>query len=131
MPLVVLPWDSFAAGACAGASSLLPRLFRIGVVALVAVASVARGAAAQRTNHALHGRVVDTAGAPLAGVRVVVTELSRTQTTADSGRFRFGAVTSGRYTISFSRVGLAPESRRVVVDGSDRVVEVAMRWKPV
>jgi iron complex outermembrane receptor protein len=97
------------------------------LIALGVIALASRSAEAQRTNHALQGRVVDTAGAPLAGVRVVVTELTRTHVTGEDGRFRFGAVTSGRYTLSFSRVGLAPESRRVVIEGADRVVDVAMR----
>ncbi|HEU4720540.1 MAG TPA: TonB-dependent receptor [Gemmatimonadaceae bacterium] len=127
MPLAALPWDPSAIGARAVASSRTLRLARVAAVAILAIASTASGGEAQRTSHALHGRVIDTAGAPLAGVRVVVTELSRAQTTSDDGRFRFGAVTGGRYTLSFSRVGLAPESRRVVVEGSDRAVDVAMR----
>ncbi|HKH90274.1 MAG TPA: TonB-dependent receptor plug domain-containing protein, partial [Gemmatimonadaceae bacterium] len=101
------------------------RLRAAATIALVALAPAVSGA--QRTSYALHGRVADTVGAPLAGVRVVVTELGRVHTTGDDGRFRFGAVAGGRYTLSFSRVGLAPESRKVVVDAADRAVDVAMR----
>src|SRR5688500_120542 len=126
MPLVVTRSQSPVASARADVSPTLRRL-RAAAMALGMLALASRDATAQRTNHALHGRVADTAGAPLAGVRVVVTELGRAFSTRDDGRFRFGAVTAGRYTLSFSRVGLAPESRRVVVEGADRVVDVTMR----
>src|SRR5688500_760300 len=126
MPLVVTRSQSPVASARADVSRTYRRL-RAAAIVLGLLALTSRGASAQRTNHALHGRVADTAGAPLAGVRVVVTELGRAFSTRDDGRFRFGAVTAGRYTLSFSRVGLAPESRRVVVEGADRVVDVTMR----
>ena len=128
MPSPVIP--SQPRSICGPASCSPPRALRLlgaAALALGLLGLASRDADAQRTTHALHGRVVDTSGAPLAGVRVVVTELARTHLTGDDGRFRFGAVTEGRYTLSFSRVGLAPESRRVVVADGDRVVDVTMR----
>jgi iron complex outermembrane receptor protein len=84
-------------------------------------------AGAQRPVHSLTGRVVDTAGAPLAGVRVVVVELRRENVTGPDGRFRFGAVLAGSYTVSVARLGLAPETRRVILAGADQVLDVRMR----
>src|SRR5206468_6848329 len=45
------------------------------------------------------GRVVDTAGHPIAGAIVEVTELGRTVTTASDGNFRL-AIPPGRYTVA-------------------------------
>ena len=106
------------------------RAARVLLVALpAALLSVlaATPAAAQRATPALHGRALDSAGAPLADVRVVVAELGRRNVTDRDGRYRFGAVPAGRYTVSFARVGLAPETRRVTVTGAGRALDVRMR----
>ncbi len=73
------------------------------------------------------GRVVDSAGVPLADVRVRLVELGRTRVTAADGRWRFSAVAPGRYTLSVSRLGHAPETRRVAVPGDGREVDVVLR----
>lgn len=85
-----------------------------------------RGAPA-RAAPSLGGRVADPVGTPLAGVRVVVVELGRTYVTADDGRYRFTAIAPGTYTVSFSRIGRAPEARRVTLGDTPRAVDVAMR----
>ncbi|HEY6223819.1 MAG TPA: TonB-dependent receptor, partial [Gemmatimonadales bacterium] len=54
------------------------------------------------------GQVVDTARHGLAGVTVSLVELHRTTATDSSGRFRFAAVASGRFTLVASRIGYAP-----------------------
>src|SRR5687768_6540303 len=85
---------------------------------------------AQRPAHTITGRAVDSAGSPLAEVRVRVIELGRTSVTAADGRFRFSSVAPGAYTVSFARVGHMPETRRVAVPGQGgeaRALEVAMR----
>jgi len=84
-------------------------------------------APAQRAAPAIAGRVVDSAGAPIAGVRVVVVELGRRQTTGEDGRYRFSAIPAGSYALSFSRIGLAPEVRRVTVRNGERLLPVTMR----
>jgi len=104
------------------------RRFALGAGALLLGALAAAPAAAQRGAHALRGQVRDTAGAPLAGVRVVVVELGRRNVTADDGRFRFGAVPAGSYTVSLSRIGLVPETRRVSVAAGD--AELTLRMRP-
>jgi iron complex outermembrane receptor protein len=75
----------------------------------------------------LSGRVTDPQGAPLDGVRVVVLELARTFVTTTDGRYRFSSVAPGTYTVSFSRLGRAPETRRVTVAGEGRALDVALR----
>src|SRR5688572_14226575 len=104
------------------------RRFALVAGALLLGALAAAPAAAQRGAHVLRGQVRDTAGAPLAGVRVVVVELGRRNVTADDGRFRFGAVPAGSYTVSLSRIGLVPETRRVSVAAGD--AELTLRMRP-
>src|SRR5688500_16478204 len=87
--------------------------------ALLAAATDVR---AQRPTHELVGRVVDTAGTPLAEVRVRLVELGRGGVTGADGRFRFAAVPAGAYTVSLSRLGRAPETRRVRVPGEPLAV---------
>lgn len=84
-------------------------------------------AAAQRPAHAVRGLVTDSSGAPLPGVRVVVSEVGRRNVTADDGRFRFAALPAGSYTLTFSRVGIAPESRRLTVVDGDVDLTVVLR----
>ena len=98
-------------------------------ISLAALGTLAAPAAAQRGAPALRVQVVDTGGAPIAGVRVVVVELGRRNATADDGRVRFGAVPAGSYTLSVSRIGLAPETRRVRVGGGGADAEVTVRMR--
>ena len=93
----------------------------------VAIAALPAVSLAQRTGHALGGRVVDSAGAPIADVRVVVLELGRRQATTADGRFHFTALPAGTYALSFSRIGVGPEVRRVRVGGAAPTVSVVMR----
>ena len=102
-------------------------LHRLAAGALLLVAALAAPAAAQRSAHAIRGQVVDTGGVPIPGVRVQLVELGRANATGDDGRFRFGAVPGGRYTVSLSRIGLAPETRRVAVEDGDAELVVRMR----
>jgi iron complex outermembrane recepter protein len=83
--------------------------------------------AGQRPSHALHGRVADSAGAPIAGVRVSLPALGRRYVTDADGRFRFTALPAGEHTVALARIGLAPESRRVAVPGAGDTLRVAMR----
>src|SRR5688500_339137 len=73
---------------------------------------------AQRATHEVAGRVVDSAGVPLAESRVRLVELGRAQVTGADGRFRFSAVAPGAYTLSVARLGRVPETRRVAVPGA-------------
>jgi iron complex outermembrane recepter protein len=103
---------------------MLMRLFPLLAVAAAAPAAVA---VAQRPAHEVAGRVVDTAGTPLAEARVRLVELGRTQLTGADGRFRFSAVATGSYTLSVARLGRLPETRRVAVPGQADRLEVSLR----
>ena len=92
------------------------------------MAAVPRAAAGQSAAApALAGRALDSAGVPLAGVRVRLVELGRTRVTAADGGWRFSAVPSGRYTLSLSSVGRAPATRTVAVPGDGRALDVVLR----
>jgi iron complex outermembrane receptor protein len=85
------------------------------------------GASGARAADAVEGRVVDTAGVPLPDVRVRLVELGRTRLTGADGRWRFSSVAPGRYTLSLSRVGRVPETRRIAIPGDGRPVDVVLR----
>ena len=91
---------------------------------LVAAADVGR---AQPAAPSIAGRALDSAGTPLAGVRVRLVELGRVRVTAADGAWRFSAVPPGRYTLSLSSVGRAPATRGVEVAGDGRAVDVVLR----
>jgi outer membrane receptor protein involved in Fe transport len=61
----------------------------------------------------LRGSVVDSAGAPIAGVAVSLVELGRSTTTGSDGAFIFANVARARLTLSLRRVGFAPLSRTI------------------
>lgn len=75
----------------------------------------------------LTGLVTDTAGLPLADVRVTILEANRSTSTGPEGRFGFTDLASGTYGISFARVGFAPLVRRVTVTREDVTITVALR----
>src|SRR5687767_8447874 len=72
-------------------------------------------ALAQRTVGAIRGRVVDSAGAGIPGVRVSLLGLGRTNVSAADGAFRFAAIPAGEHSLALVRIGLVPETRRVRV----------------
>jgi iron complex outermembrane recepter protein len=84
-------------------------------------------AAAQRTPVALSGRISDSALTPLVGVRVLVVELGRRAVSDESGRYRLGSLPAGTYTVSFSRLGLMPETRRTTLADGERQLDLFMR----
>lgn len=79
------------------------------IVLLAAWAAAAPAAFAQPPSNAVVGRVLDTAGEPLAGAAVSLVELRRGTTTDAGGRFTIASVPFGVYHLSFQRVGYAPE----------------------
>jgi iron complex outermembrane receptor protein len=97
------------------------------VGALVLFLGGAAPAVAQSPGSGVAGRVVDSAGVPLAGVRVRLLELGRARLTDSAGGWRFSAVAPGRYTLVLSSLGRAPATRTVAVPGDGRPVEVVLR----
>jgi iron complex outermembrane receptor protein len=75
----------------------------------------------------LTGTVTDTAGAPLADVRVHVPDLGRATTTGVDGSFSLPELPSGTYGVAFSRIGYAPIVQRVTIGTADVTITVAMR----
>ena len=101
-------------------------LRRIALAASLLALVAAPASAQQQQPVSLVGRVSDEAGNPLSDVRVRLVEAGRVSLTDGGGRYRFSALAAGAYTVSFARVGRAPESRRVVLDGDD-TLDVVMR----
>jgi len=81
--------------------------------------SLARASVARQDE--VHGRVVDSAGAPISNVIVSLAELKVATKTAADGTFTFTGVPSGRYTIVARRVGYAAAVRDVTVSGATEV----------
>ena len=91
-------------------------------LALTAPAS----AGAQRSSIVVAGRIADSAGTPLEGVRILIVEIGRRTSSDASGRYRLGSLPPGTYTLSFSRLGLAPETRRIGLADGVRELNVRM-----
>ena len=97
------------------------------LAAALAVAPRASHPAAPALAAGLTGTVTDTAGTPLADVRVHLLELGRGTTTDAKGKFVLPELPSGTYRVAFSRIGYAPLVRPVTIGAEDVTVSVAMR----
>ena len=102
----------------------MPFFVRCLAVASLVAAFLPLSARAQQG--AVTGTVSDTASAALQSVRVMVVELGRRTQTDAEGRYRIGSIPAGSYTLSFSRIGLVPETRRVQVTASGATVDLRM-----
>ncbi|HVF38701.1 MAG TPA: TonB-dependent receptor [Gemmatimonadaceae bacterium] len=80
-----------------------------------------------QTASAVTGQLADQGGLPLSEVRVTIVELGRRTATDSAGRYRIGSLPAGTYTVSFSRLGLAPETRRIAFTTADHTLNVRMR----
>jgi iron complex outermembrane receptor protein len=83
------------------------------------------GAPADVPGRSLSGTVRDSAGAPLARVRIAVAESNRQTQTDDEGRYRLADLPSGNLNVTFTLIGFRPVVLRVRVDG-DLVRDIAM-----
>src|SRR5215510_182729 len=72
------------------------------------------------------GRIVTTAGQPVAGALVDLVELHRATTTDRDGGFRFGDVPPGRYTVAARHIGLIPGAKAIVVGSSPLTVSLTL-----
>lgn len=89
--------------------------------------SLAAPSSGQSPSLAVFGRITDTTGVPLEGVRIIVVDLGRRASSDVSGRYRIGSLPAGTYTLSFSRLGLVPETRRLGLADAPREVDVRMK----
>jgi len=91
------------------------------------------GQAAQAPAGVVAGRVVDTAGRPLADVAVslnrVASEVSEAVKTDTAGTYRFAAIPDGTYSVSFEMPGFkkAVRANVVVQSGPELRVDMAMQ----
>ena len=102
-------------------AALLPHLPFATAPHLVSATTVSfYAASATRTavTDTLQGTVVDSAGTPLGDVVVSLVELKRGTTTGRDGRFVLVNVPRGRQTLTVRRVGYAPISQQVLVNGT-------------
>ena len=77
----------------------------------------------------VRGRVLDTAGQPVARVQLRIVPLGRGELSHVDGTFHFHDLPAGEHTITASRVGYAPAEARVrVSDGA--VTDVELRLAP-
>lgn len=74
----------------------------------------------------LAGTVTDTAGAPLAQVRVTVLEVARFTLTDAGGRYSLTGLPTGTYGVSYALVGYAPQVRRVTLRDGTVTLDVAL-----
>ena len=72
------------------------------------------------------GRVTDSAGPPLAAVRIEVVEMNRPTVTAENGAYRLVNLPTGSYAITFTAIGYRPAVRRVTVADGDLVLDVVL-----
>lgn len=102
---------------------------RILVLAAVFAAGLPRlgSAGPEPPPNTLSGVVTDTAGNPLAQVRVTVLEAQRTTTTDLHGRYTLPGLPTGTYSVSFALVGYAPQLGRLTIDDIDVTLDVVMR----
>lgn len=70
--------------------------------------------------------VITAEGVGQPGVTVELVELGLKRVTDARGRYEFGSVPPGRYTLRFSRLGLAVREEPVVVESGRVVVDVAL-----
>ncbi len=75
----------------------------------------------------LSGRVTDTAGTPLALVRVTVLEANRSTVTGPEGRYEIVGLPTGTYAVSFALVGYAPQVHRVTLREGEVTLDVTLR----
>jgi len=109
------------------------RPLSLGLIIVAAILFVSGVARAQQDD--VHGRVVDSAGAPVANVIISLAELKVATKTAVDGTFKFTGVPAGTYTLVARRVGYAAMARPVVVNGATDVSlqlsESAFQVEPV
>ena len=72
----------------------------------------------------LTGRVLSIAGQPVPEARVVVVEAGRAVTTDARGQYQVPDLPNGRYTLSVSAIGFAPQVRRIEI--ADAPLTVAL-----
>jgi len=99
---------------------------RVVLIVAAALLVVPTHASGQETAAAVYGRVVDAAGAPVAGVAVTArsADLIRTTriVTSSGGRYAFNTLPPGAYVIAFAREGFVPVQRTLSLSAGESVL---------
>src|SRR5688572_20862496 len=104
----------------------LIRQARLLLLAALAIVSAPNTFFAQQSGVSLSGTVMDASGAAARDVRVVIVELGRRASTDSTGAYRIGSIPTGTFTVSFSRLGLIPQTRRVHLATGATSLDLAM-----
>lgn len=102
----------------------MERLIRSSFLALALVLAPALASAQEVTSGSIEGTVLDTAGAPLSGVTVIITSAqgSKSELTDDLGQFRFKYLTTGKYEVRAALTGFTTlDTPSVTVNLGSRV----------
>src|SRR5437868_5488401 len=65
----------------------------------------------------IRGRIVDSAGSPVAGARVTIPRLNRSALTDSLGRTTFRALQAGDLELSIHHIGYRPETTHLRISG--------------
>ncbi|HSD31475.1 MAG TPA: TonB-dependent receptor [Gemmatimonadales bacterium] len=105
------------------------RLFGL-IVPAVLTCAVARPVAAQ--GGSVVGRVLDTAGAPLAHAMVTIEAVGARASTDEQGRYELRGVPAGTYSVRARLLGFVPQVLRVTVgEGQATQQDFALRAQPI
>jgi TonB-dependent starch-binding outer membrane protein SusC len=74
----------------------------------------------------LHGRVSDSAGAPLSGASVSLKGTRYNTSTDNKGNFSFPSVPQGKYTLMVSYIGYAKTESNIIIDGKPFNVTIVL-----
>jgi iron complex outermembrane recepter protein len=100
------------------------------LLAAAALAVAIAGILSAEPPHAiatLSGTVSDTAGTPLADVRVTILEANRSTLTDPAGYYTLSGLPTGTYAVSFALVGYAPQVRRVTLTDGEVILNVTLQ----
>jgi len=84
-----------------------------GMLLLMSLSLVSSAAIAQSSKGLIAGKVVDTQGAAVPGAQLTLAPLGITVVSNDHGAFRLPEVAAGKYTVTVSYVGFAPQATDV------------------
>ncbi len=100
---------------------------------MIALLALLLGGSSLHAQHVLRGSVVDTTGADLAGVDVILVGAGRRATTDSRGRYAVIDIPAGRFEIVFRRLGYTPlvMFRSFMGDTGTTVVDVQLATEAV
>jgi TonB family protein len=80
---------------------------------------------------AVNGRVTDTDGAPLVGVKVTANTENISATTDESGRFHLSGIGALPMTLKFRRLGFVPVDRAIESAQGQSIADIDLRMQPI